>query len=293
MRQRKVLLRIVKRNLEYTELKSKISDLEAQIVKLKEKDCVKKNEEIEKGLESANIKDVEKDFEEERKIFETEIKKLTKKLSELSTKGHEIAEHELQKMMFGSKVGNQMKVANYINNYEEFKAKENESLEDTYERFVLLLNELSKNKVKKQQIENNNEEEVEEKRSEKKKVEKAVDPIALVGGENDKEKKEKKKKKKIVISSLEYDSESDGDDRKNLKQAMLLLTLDFQKKFYNKPGSNSQRYSSSGLKNYEHRERIEGKKYEEKRYVEKKPDAKKKYVNDYTSTEKKADDLIK
>ncbi|KAI3685766.1 hypothetical protein L6452_35024 [Arctium lappa] len=62
---------------------------------------------------------------------------------------------QVQKMMMGSKVGNQMKVANCINSYEEFKAKDSESLEETYERFVLLLNELSKNKVKKKQIENN------------------------------------------------------------------------------------------------------------------------------------------
>ncbi|KAI3735505.1 hypothetical protein L6452_15004 [Arctium lappa] len=212
---------------------------------------------------------------------------------------------QLQKMMMGSKVGNQMKVANCINNYEEFKVKENESLEDSYERFVLLLNELSKNKVKKKQIENNvkflgilqpewkkhtckmkqmkdlsdiplhevyetlrqNEEEVEEKRAEKKKAEKVVDPIALVDGQKEKEKKEKKKKKKIVISSSESDSESDG--------------------------SNSQRYSSTGSKNHEHRERVEGRRFEETRFVEKKPDEKKKYVNDYTSTEKKVDGLIK
>ncbi|KAI3729593.1 hypothetical protein L6452_18254 [Arctium lappa] len=62
---------------------------------------------------------------------------------------------QLQKMMMRSKVGNHMKVANCINSYEEFKAKENESLEDTYESFVLLLNELTKNKVKKKQLENN------------------------------------------------------------------------------------------------------------------------------------------
>ncbi|KAI3697842.1 hypothetical protein L6452_30940 [Arctium lappa] len=206
---------------------------------------------------------------------------------------------QLRKMMLGSKVGNQMKVANCINNYEEFKAKANEILEDTYERFVLLLNEISKKKVTKKQIENNvkflsvlqpewkkqtrrmkqmkdlseiplhevyetlrqNEEEVEEKRALKKKSEKVPDPIALVGGEKEKEKKEKKKKKKIVISSSESDFESDG--------------------------SNSQRYSSTGSKNHEHRERVEG------RFVEKRPDEKKKYVNDYTSTEKKVDDLIK
>ncbi|KAI3729798.1 hypothetical protein L6452_18467 [Arctium lappa] len=145
---------------------------------------------------------------------------------------------QLEKMMMGSKVGNQMKVANCINRYEEFKAKENESLEDTYERFTVLLNELTKNKVNKKQLENNvkflsilrpewkkhtrrikqmkdlneiplhevyetlrqNEEEVDEKIAEKKKAEKVPDPIALVVGEKKKEKKEKieKKKKKKV-----------------------------------------------------------------------------------------------
>ncbi|KAI3747153.1 hypothetical protein L6452_09600 [Arctium lappa] len=236
-------------------------------------------------------------------------------------------------MMMGSKIGNQIKVANCINNYEEFKAKENESLEDTYERFTLLLNELTKNKVKKKQLENNvkflsilrpewkkhtrrmkqmkdlneiplhevyetlrqNEEEVEEKRAEKKKAEKVPDPIALVVGEKKKEKKEKirKKKKKIVSSSSESGSVSDSDDGESLKQAMILLTRAFQKKFYKKPGSNSQRYSSSSSKNHEHRERVEGKRFEENRYGEKKPDEKKKFANDYTAVEKPATDSIK
>ncbi|KAI3747844.1 hypothetical protein L6452_10529 [Arctium lappa] len=239
---------------------------------------------------------------------------------------------QLQKMMMGSKVGNQMKVADCINSYEEFKAKENESLEDTYERFVLLLNELTKNKVKKKKLENNvkflsmlrpewkkhtrrmkqmkdlneiplhevfetlkqNEEEVEEKRAEKKKAVQASDPIALVAGEKLKEKKEKKeKKKKIVLTTSESDSVSDSDDGESLKQAMILLTRAFQKKFYKKPGSNSQRYSSSSSKNHEHRERVEGKRYEEQRYVEKKPDEKKKFANDYTAVEKSTTDSIK
>ncbi|KAI3665028.1 hypothetical protein L6452_43644 [Arctium lappa] len=174
---------------------------------------------------------------------------------------------QLEKMMMGSKIGNQMKVANCINNYEEFKAKARGSLEETYERFVSLLNELAKNKVKKKQIENNvkflsvlqpewkkhtrrmklmkdlseiplnevyetlrqNEKEVEEEREEKKKSEKKVDdPVALV----------------------------------NLKQALILLTRAFQKKFYKKLGSNSQR----------------------------KPEVRK-YVNEYG--EKKADESVK
>ncbi|KAI3770453.1 hypothetical protein L6452_01587 [Arctium lappa] len=136
-----------------------------------------------------------------------------------------------------------------------------------------------------------NEEEVEEKRAEKKKAEKVPDPIALVAGEKKKEKKEKKKK--IVLTSLESDSVSDSDDGESLKQAMILLTRAFQKKFYKKLGSNSQRYSSSSSKNHEHRERVEGKRYEEQRYVEKKPDEKKNFVNDYTAVEKPATDSIK
>ncbi|KAI3758890.1 hypothetical protein L6452_06462 [Arctium lappa] len=233
---------------------------------------------------------------------------------------------QLEKMMMESKVGNQMKVANCINRYEEFKAKENESLEDTYEQFTVLLNELTKNKVNKKQMENNvkflsilrpewkkhtrrmkqmkdlneiplhevyetlrqNEEEVEEKRDEKKKAEKVPDPIALVAGE-----KEKEKKKKKVLTSSESESASDGDDGESLKQAMILLTRAFQKKFYKKPGSNSQRYSSSSSKNHEHRERVEGKRYEEKRHVEKKPDEKKKFMNDYTVVEKPVTNSIK
>ncbi|KAI3746989.1 hypothetical protein L6452_09431 [Arctium lappa] len=199
---------------------------------------------------------------------------------------------------------------------EEFKAKSGESLEDTYERFVSLLNELAKNKVKKKQIENNvkflsvlqpewkkhtrrmkqmkdlseiplhefyetlrqNKEEVEEKREEKKEKEKTVpDPVALViEKKKEKEKKDKKKKKKVVLTESEESNndDSDSDDGENMKQAMLLMTRVFQKKFYQKPGSNSQLYSS-GSRNYEHKERIERKWYEERKPEEKK------YVNNY------------
>ncbi|KAI3758637.1 hypothetical protein L6452_06204 [Arctium lappa] len=139
-----------------------------------------------------------------------------------------------------------------------------------------------------------NEEEVEEKRSEKKKiVEKVVDPITLVVGQKEKEKKEKKMKMKRVlpISDDSEDSDSDSDDGENLKQAMLLLTRAFEKKFYKKSGSNSKRYSS-GSKNHEHRERVEGRKFEEKRFGERKPEEKKNYVNDYGS-EKKTEEMVK
>ncbi|KAI3707365.1 hypothetical protein L6452_25811 [Arctium lappa] len=211
---------------------------------------------------------------------------------------------QLEKMMLGSKVGNQLKISNCLNSYEEFKAKDGDSLEATYDRFVTLLNELSKNKVKKSQIELNvkflsilqpewkrftrqmkhlneiplhevyetlrqNKEKIDEIMYEKKKAEKlVVDQVALVVKK--KSVSLKKKKKVIVSESEEAESEdkSDSDDCEDLKQAMLMLTKAFQKKFYKKPSSNSQRYSS-GSKNYEHKQKIEGKRIEEKRSDEK------------------------
>ncbi|KAI3771355.1 hypothetical protein L6452_02518 [Arctium lappa] len=114
-----------------------------------------------------------------------------------------------------------------------------------------------------------NEEEVDEIKAEKKKDDKAVaDPIALVVK---KKSVSLKKKKKVIISkSEEAESEdnSDSEDCEDLKQAMLMLTKAFQKKFYKKPSSNSQRYSS-GSRNYEHKEKVEGKRIEEKRSDEK------------------------
>lgn len=62
---------------------------------------------------------------------------------------------QVEKMMMGTKVGNQLKVTNCINHYEDFKAKDGESLEETYDRFCLLLNDLSKNMINKTLIENN------------------------------------------------------------------------------------------------------------------------------------------
>ncbi|KAI3665207.1 hypothetical protein L6452_43830 [Arctium lappa] len=175
---------------------------------------------------------------------------------------------QLEKMMLGSKIGNQLKVSNFLNNYEEFKAKEGESLEGTYDSFVTLLNELSMNKVKKSQIELNlkflsilqpewkrftrqmkqmkdlneiplhevyeiirkNEEKVDEIKEKKKKTKKAItDPIALVVK---KKSVSLKKKKKVIVSEseeAESDENTDSDDCENLKQAMLMLTKAFQK----------------------------------------------------------------
>ncbi|KAI3707110.1 hypothetical protein L6452_25335 [Arctium lappa] len=205
---------------------------------------------------------------------------------------------QLEKMMIGSKVDNQLKVSNCLNNYEEFKAKAGESLEATYDRFVTLLNELSKNKINKSQVELNvkflsnlqpewkrftrqmrqlkdlhdiplhevyeilrqNEEEVEEIKAEMKKADKAaVDPVALVV--------KKSKKKKVIESDseeVECEAKSDSDDCEQLKEAMLMLTKAFQKKFYKRPNSNNQRYSS-GPNNYKHKEKVEEKRPEDKK----------------------------
>ncbi|KAI3685872.1 hypothetical protein L6452_35133 [Arctium lappa] len=85
-----------------------------------------------------------------------------------------------------------------------------------------------------------------------KKADKAIaDPVALVV--------KKSKKKKVIEPELEeVDSEakSDSDDCEQLKEAMLMLTKAFQKKFYKKPNSNSQRYSS-GPNNYKQKEKVE------------------------------------
>ncbi|KAJ9552678.1 hypothetical protein OSB04_016723 [Centaurea solstitialis] len=52
---------------------------------------------------------------------------------------------QLQKIMMGSKVGNQMRITNLMDRYENFRMKEDESLEETYDRFVELMNDMKKN----------------------------------------------------------------------------------------------------------------------------------------------------
>ncbi|KAI3669630.1 hypothetical protein L6452_40934 [Arctium lappa] len=224
---------------------------------------------------------------------------------------------QLEKMVLGSKVGNQLKISNCLNNYEEFKGRVGESLEETYDRFVTLLNELSKNKVTKSQIELNvkflsilqpewkrfarqmkqitdlneiplhevyetlkqNEEEVDEILDEKRQIGKTIDDsVALVV---------KKKKKKMLMSEsdeVEAEVNSDSDDCEQLKQAMLMLTKAFQKKFYKKPSSNSQRYSS-GLSNYIHKERVEGNRFEGKRIEERKPEERRYKAEGFSQSE--------
>ena len=54
---------------------------------------------------------------------------------------------QLEKIMQGSKIGNQLRVTTIMERYEKFKMKEGESLDDMYGRFVLLMNEMKKNDI--------------------------------------------------------------------------------------------------------------------------------------------------
>ncbi|KAI3747006.1 hypothetical protein L6452_09448 [Arctium lappa] len=150
---------------------------------------------------------------------------------------------QLEKMMLGSKIGNQLKISNCLHSFEEFKGRTGETLEGTYDRFVTLLNELSKNKMRQIKDLNEiplhevyetlrqNEDEVDEILAEKRKGKTVEDTVALVV---------KKKKNKTIVN----------------------------------PTSNSQRYSS-GPNNYAHKERIEGSRYEGKRFEGKRQEKKK------------------
>ena len=49
--------------------------------------------------------------------------------------------------MLGSKVGNQLRVTAIMDRYENFKMRDGETLEETYDRFIVINNEMKKNKL--------------------------------------------------------------------------------------------------------------------------------------------------
>ncbi|KAI3758476.1 hypothetical protein L6452_06039 [Arctium lappa] len=216
-------------------------------------------------LEDDNLKRAKGDKLAKSYILQGIPNEIYVKIDSYKASGKEMWD-QLEKMMLGSKVGNQLKLSNCLNNYEEFKGRSGESLEGTDDRFVTLLNEPSKKKMKQIKDLNEiplhevyetlkqNEEEVDEILDEKRKEVKPVeDTVALVV---------KKKKKKKTI-----------------------------KKFCKKPSSNSQRYSS-GPNNYVHKERVEGsryegKKFERKRIEEKKPEKRRYHAEGKRIEEKK------
>ncbi|KAJ9539060.1 hypothetical protein OSB04_031793 [Centaurea solstitialis] len=143
---------------------------------------------------------------------------------------------QLQKIMMGSKVGNQMRVTNLMDRYENFRMKEDESLEETYDSVresVIVrgkVNEIAAERKKKEKTEADNMALLAEKEKAKKKVRKGKAKVLEVFEEEEEEDEE------------EYDE----DERDQMLQSLLSLTEAYKKKYYNKPGSNNRRFSTRG-----------------------------------------------
>ncbi|KAI3729346.1 hypothetical protein L6452_18002 [Arctium lappa] len=182
---------------------------------------------------------------------------------------------QLEKIMLGSSVATQIRQTRFMNNFEEFKAKDNESLKAIFDRFCAVINDLRKIKVEKTVLETNlkflnslqpewnkschrlrndvristmqiqelyeimltDESLVIEKKAKlDKKNKKTVDPVALLT----------KQLNEQALSDNAY-TESIDDDGEALQKAMILLSQHYQKKFQPRSGSNSSRFTS-GLK---------------------------------------------
>ncbi|KAJ9551848.1 hypothetical protein OSB04_015893 [Centaurea solstitialis] len=170
---------------------------------------------------------------------------------------------QLQKIMMGSKVGNQMRVTNLMDRYENFRMKEDETLEETYDRFVELMNDMKKNNIIRSEMDYivkfiNNlssdwkqfsrfvkqhkvlnelkvyevyenlllfEEEVNEIAAERKKKEKSeADSMALLA-EKEKAKKKVRKGKAKVLEVFEDEEEEDEDEYDEDEKDQMLQSL--------------------------------------------------------------------
>ncbi|KAJ9557314.1 hypothetical protein OSB04_011928 [Centaurea solstitialis] len=208
---------------------------------------------------------------------------------------------QIEKQMLGTSVGTQMKVTNIIKRYEQFKAREDEKLDDTYERFCNLLNELRKNEITKTKIENNikfltnlqhvrklysnsvfqnksladidihvvyeilkqSQDDVQDALDAKMKSEKEkTDTLALMADKRMKHVVHRSREGSDSSDTPEVSSDSDVDIAE-FKQAMAMMTKALQKRFYKTPSSNRQRYSSTS-RNSEYRGRHEDKRSDKK-----------------------------
>ncbi|KAI3769618.1 hypothetical protein L6452_00727 [Arctium lappa] len=178
---------------------------------------------------------------------------------------------QLEKIMLGSSVATQLRHTRYMNNFEEFKAKDGESLKAVFDRFCAIINDLRKIKVEKSELETNlkflnilqpewnkschklrndvristmqiqelyeimltDESLVLEKKAKLDKKKKSVDPVALLT----------KQLNEQALSDNAYTGSTD-DDGEALQKAMILLSQHYQKKFQPKLGSNSSRFTS-------------------------------------------------
>ncbi|KAJ9551482.1 hypothetical protein OSB04_015527 [Centaurea solstitialis] len=208
---------------------------------------------------------------------------------------------QIEKQMLGTSVGTQMKVTNIIKRYEQFKARDEEKLDETYERFCNLLNELRKNGITKTKIENNvkfltnlqpvwklysnsvfqnksladidihvvyeilkqSQDDVQDALDAKVKSEKEkADTLALMADKRGKQVVHRSRARSDSSDTPEISSDSDVDVAE-FKQAMAMMTKAFQRRFYRQPSSNKQRYSSTSRKS-EYRGRHEDKRSDKK-----------------------------
>ncbi|KAJ9553771.1 hypothetical protein OSB04_017816 [Centaurea solstitialis] len=193
---------------------------------------------------------------------------------------------QLEKIMLGSKVGNQLRITTLMDKYENFKMKDGESLEDAYDRFVILMNDMKKNRIPRSEMDfsvkfiNNLslewkpftrfvkqhkalnelkvyevyenlklfEEEVEEAVLEKQKKEKAEQESLALLTERKKGKRVIKKGKANVfeVDDEEDEEESEDEERDLMFQSLLTLTEAYKKKYYNRSGSNSRKGAFRG-----------------------------------------------
>ena len=62
---------------------------------------------------------------------------------------------QLEKIMLGSKVGNQLRVTAIMDRYENLRMREGETLDEAYDRFVVLNNEMKKNNTPSTEFDQN------------------------------------------------------------------------------------------------------------------------------------------
>ncbi|KAJ9541717.1 LOW QUALITY PROTEIN: hypothetical protein OSB04_028223 [Centaurea solstitialis] len=193
---------------------------------------------------------------------------------------------QLEKIMLGSKVGNQLRITTLMDKYENFKMKDGESLEDAYDRFVILMNDMKKNRIHRSEMDfsvkfiNNLsldwkpftrfvkqhkalnelkvyevfenlklfEEEVEEAVLERQKKEKAEEEsLALLTDKKKGKNVIKKVKAKVFEVDDDEDDEGSEDEERDLMfQSLLTLIEAYRKKYYNRPSSNNRRFASRG-----------------------------------------------
>ncbi|KAJ9553229.1 hypothetical protein OSB04_017274 [Centaurea solstitialis] len=86
------------------------------------------------------------DLEAQNCLIQAIPNDIYRKLDSYDDSAKSIWDH-LEKIMLGSKVGNQLRITTLMDKYENFKMKDGESLEDAYDRFVILMNDMKKNKI--------------------------------------------------------------------------------------------------------------------------------------------------